>query len=131
MNTMLSRLMHEHVVPKVKAVCTRISAAMNKMSIVRRKAAIVLALFVLCAILTLQMYLSFIKISVAETQGMKNGNDRNINYEEALERASATIDSIGTLLSGHKAQVDRMDSLLFLLQEAETTISHTGKEDLR
>ena len=131
MNTMLSRLMHEHVVPKVKAVCTRISAAMNKMSIVHRKAAIVLALFVLCAILTLQMYLSFIKISVAETQGMENGNDRNINYEEALERASATIDSIGTLLSGHKAQVDRMDSLLFLLQEAETTISHTGKEDLR
>jgi len=131
MNTMLSRLIHEHVVPKVKAVCTRISAEMNKMSIVRRKAAIVLALFVLCAILILQMYLSYIKISVAETQGMENTNDRNINYEEALERASATIDSIGTLLSGHKAQVDRMDSLLFSMQEAETTMIHVGKEDLR
>lgn len=131
MNTMLSRLIHEHVVPEVKAVCTRISAEMNKMSIVRRKAAIVLALFVLCAILTLQMYLSYIKISVAETQGMENTNDRNINYEEALERASATIDSIGTLLSGHKAQVDRMDSLLFSMQEAETTMIHVGKEDLR
>lgn|GEM_PF-3039650 len=128
---MLSRLIHEHVVPKVKAVCTRISAEMNKMSIVRRKAAIVLALFVLCAILILQMYLSYIKISVAETQGMENTNDRNINYEEALERASATIDSIGTLLSGHKAQVDRMDSLLFSMQEAETTMIHVGKEDLR